>query len=167
MNPKHISLMIALALGAASLDAAASGYRFGSQSVSAQGTAESNGAEAADASTIFANPAGLSRLEGRQFMGGVTALVPHSTFQDSVSTRFTRGPTGGAAKGTPFQLAMPRSTEPATLPYSVTATGPVAAVAELTADNRTSAGTREYGVLGRDMEGVSFIGIIGTAFIRC
>jgi len=97
MNPKHISLMIALALGAASLDAAASGYRFGSQSVSAQGTAESNGAEAADASTIFANPAGLSRLEGRQFMGGVTALVPHSTFQDSGSTRFTRGPTGGKA----------------------------------------------------------------------
>ncbi|MFK3736554.1 OmpP1/FadL family transporter [Massilia sp. TN1-12] len=95
MNPKQLSLIIALALGAASMNAGASGYRFGSQSVSAQGTAESNGAEAADASTIFANPAGLSRLEGRQFMGGVTALVPHSTFQDSGSTRFTRTPTGG------------------------------------------------------------------------
>jgi long-chain fatty acid transport protein len=95
MNPKYLSLMVALALGAASMNAGASGYRFGSQSVSAQGTAESNGAEAADASTIFANPAGLSRLEGRQFMGGVTALVPHSTFQDSGSTRFTRGPSGG------------------------------------------------------------------------
>nr|WP_314545890.1 OmpP1/FadL family transporter [uncultured Massilia sp.] len=95
MNPKQLSLIIALALGAASMNAGASGYRFGSQSVSAQGTAESNGAEAADASTIFANPAGLSRLEGRQFMGGVTALVPHSTFQDSGSTRFTRTPAGG------------------------------------------------------------------------
>lgn len=95
MNPKQLSLIIALALGAASMNAGASGYRFGSQSVSAQGTAESNGAEAADASTIFANPAGLSRLEGRQFMGGVTALVPHSTFQDSGSTRFTRTPVGG------------------------------------------------------------------------
>lgn len=97
MHPKYLSLIVALALGAASLDAAASGYRFGSQSVSAQGTAESNGAEAADASTIFANPAGLSRLEGRQFMGGITALVPHSTYQDSGSTRFTRTPTGGKA----------------------------------------------------------------------
>jgi len=96
MNPKHLTLLVALALGA-SLDATASGYRFGSQSVSSQGTADANGAEAADASTIFANPAGLSRLEGRQIMGGVTAVVPHSTYQDAGSTRFTRTPTGGQA----------------------------------------------------------------------
>jgi long-chain fatty acid transport protein len=102
MNSKHLSLIISLALGAASLDAAASGYRFGSQSVSAQGSAESNGAEAADPSTIFANPAGLSRLEGRQIMGGITAVVPHSAFQDSGSTRFTRGPTGGQASQDSF-----------------------------------------------------------------
>jgi long-chain fatty acid transport protein len=102
MNRKHLSLIISLALGAASLDAAASGYRFGSQSVSAQGSAESNGAEAADPSTIFANPAGLSRLEGRQIMGGITAVVPHSAFQDSGSTRFTRGPTGGQASQDSF-----------------------------------------------------------------
>ncbi|WP_413674156.1 OmpP1/FadL family transporter [Massilia cellulosiltytica] len=94
MNQKHLTLLVALALGA-SLDATASGYRFGSQSVSAQGTAEANGAEAADASTIFANPAGLSRLEGRQIVGGVTAVVPHSTFQDAGSTRFTKTSTGG------------------------------------------------------------------------
>lgn len=96
MNPKYLTLAVALALGAASLDASASGYRFGSQSVSAQGTAEANGAEAADPSTIFANPAGLSRLDGRQLMGGITTLVPHSTFEDSGSTRFTGTPTGGA-----------------------------------------------------------------------
>ncbi len=89
--------MIALALAGACATAGASGYRFGSQSISAQGTAEANGAEAADASTVFANPAGLSRLEGRQFSGGVTALVPHSTYQDAGSTRFTGGPTGGKA----------------------------------------------------------------------
>lgn len=95
MQPKYLTLIVALALGAASLDAAASGYRFGSQSVSAQGSAEANGAEAADASTIFANPAGLSRLDGRQIMGGVTAVVPHSSFEDAGSTRFTGTPTGG------------------------------------------------------------------------
>ena len=96
MNPKHLTLLVALALGA-SLDATASGYRFGSQSVSSQGTADANGAEAADASTIFANPAGLSRLEGRQIVGGVTAVVPHSSYQDAGSTRFTRTPAGGQA----------------------------------------------------------------------
>lgn len=89
--------MIALALAGASATAAASGYRFGSQSVSAQSTAEANGAEAIDAATVFANPAGLSRLDGRQFSGGVTALVPHSTYQDAGSTRFTGTPTGGQA----------------------------------------------------------------------
>jgi long-chain fatty acid transport protein len=96
MNQKHLTLLVALALGT-SLDATASGYRFGSQSVSAQGTAEANGAEAADASTIFANPAGLSRLDGRQIMGGITAVVPHSTYQDAGSTRFTHTPAGGLA----------------------------------------------------------------------
>ena len=42
----------------------ASGYHFGSQSVSAQGTAHANGAEAADPSVIFYNPAGLARRVG-------------------------------------------------------------------------------------------------------
>jgi len=95
LNPKHLALIIAAALSAVSMSANASGYRFGSQSVSSQGTAESNGAEAADASTIFANPAGLSRLDGMQIMGGVTAVVPHSSFEDTGSKRFTGTPVGG------------------------------------------------------------------------
>ncbi|WP_258194568.1 OmpP1/FadL family transporter [Janthinobacterium sp. PAMC25594] len=78
--------------------AQASGYRFGSQSVSAQGTADASGAEAADSSTIFYNPAGLSRLEGTQFVGGGTLVVPHSTFQDKGSFNFTGKPTGGTTK---------------------------------------------------------------------
>ncbi|WP_426170761.1 OmpP1/FadL family transporter [Pseudoduganella sp. R-34] len=98
MNPKYLSLMVAAALSAAAMNANASGYRFGSQSVSGQGTADSNTAEAADASTIFANPAGLSRLEGTQFSGGITAVVPHSTYDDQGSQRYGKvGSTGGAA----------------------------------------------------------------------
>lgn len=97
LNPKYLTLMVAAALSAASLNANASGYRFGSQSVSGQGTAESNTAEAADASTIFANPAGLTRLEGTQVSGGITAVVPHSTYEDKGSKRFTGTPTGGVA----------------------------------------------------------------------
>jgi len=98
VKQKHLNLIIALALAGVSATAGASGYRFGSQSVSAQNTADANGAEAADASTIFANPAGLARLEGRQFAGGVTVLVPHSTYQDNGSTRFTGAATGGQAR---------------------------------------------------------------------
>ncbi|WP_229632180.1 OmpP1/FadL family transporter [Pseudoduganella violaceinigra] len=79
------------------MNANASGYRFGSQSVSGQGTAEANTAEAADASTIFANPAGLTRLNGTQITGGITAVVPHSTYQDQGSKRFTGTPAGGTA----------------------------------------------------------------------
>lgn len=97
MNPKYLSLIIAAALSAASLSANASGYRFGSQSVAGQGTADANGAEAADASTIFANPAGLTRLDGTQFSGGITAVVPHSTYEDAGSKHFTGTPTGGVA----------------------------------------------------------------------
>ncbi|SDH44935.1 MULTISPECIES: OmpP1/FadL family transporter [unclassified Duganella] len=95
MQPKYLSLIIAAALSAASFGAQASGYRFGSQSVAGQGTADANGAEAADPSTIFYNPAGLSRLEGTQISTGATVVVPHSTYNDTGSTRFTGTPTGG------------------------------------------------------------------------
>jgi len=95
MQHKYLPLIIAAALSAMSVGAQASGYRFGSQSVSAQGTADANAAEANDASTIFYNPAGLSRLDGLQISGSATVVVPHSTFNDSGSTRFTGTPTGG------------------------------------------------------------------------
>lgn len=97
MNQKYLPLIIAVALSSLSASALASGYRFGSQSVAAQGTADANAAEANDASTIFYNPAGLSRLDGTQINLGATVVVPHSTFQDSGSTHFTGAPTGGTA----------------------------------------------------------------------
>jgi long-chain fatty acid transport protein len=97
MQPKYLTLIIAAALGATSFGASASGYRFGSQSVAGQGSADANGAEAVDASTIFYNPAGLSRLDGTQISVGATVVVPHSTYNDTGSTHFTGQPTGGTA----------------------------------------------------------------------
>ena len=91
MKHKYLPLLIAVACAGFASTAQASGYRFGSQSVSAQGTADASGAEAADASTIFYNPAGLSRLEGTQFVGGGTLVVPHSTYQDTGSKQFWKG----------------------------------------------------------------------------
>jgi long-chain fatty acid transport protein len=97
LKHKFLPLIIAAALSTLSASALASGYRFGSQSVAAQGTADANAAEANDASTIFYNPAGLSRLDGLQLNLGATVVVPHSTYQDSGSTHFTGAPTGGTA----------------------------------------------------------------------
>jgi len=97
LKHSHLALIIAAALAALSTGAQASGYRFGSQSVSGQGYADANGAEAADPSTIFYNPAGLSRLSGTQLTGGATMVIPHSTYTDTGSTRFTGTPAGGTA----------------------------------------------------------------------
>ena len=91
MKHKYLPLLIAVACAGFASTAQASGYRFGSQSVSAQGTADASGAEAADASTIFYNPAGMSRLEGTQFVGGGTLVVPHSTYTDAGSKPFFPG----------------------------------------------------------------------------
>jgi len=55
MKLKLLSLSV-MAIGACGVlptQALASGYNFGSQSVSAQGTAHANGAEAADPRTIY------------------------------------------------------------------------------------------------------------------
>ncbi|KQQ44475.1 outer membrane transport protein, OMPP1/FadL/TodX family [Duganella sp. Leaf126] len=95
MQRKLLPLVIAAAVGALSFNAHASGYRFGSQSVSAQGTADASGAEANDPSTIFYNAAGLSRLDGNQISAGATFVVPHSSYTDTGSTRFVGLPTGG------------------------------------------------------------------------
>ena len=64
----------------------ASGYQFDVQSVRAQGSSNAGTAEAADPSTIFYNPAGLTRLNGTQMTLGATAVDPHSTFSFSSAT---------------------------------------------------------------------------------
>lgn len=118
MKLKHLSLSVMVmgaTFGLMSTQAVASGYQFGSQSVSGQGTAHANGAEANDPSTIFANPAGLSRLDGTQISGGATLVVPHSEYTDNGSTRAvlipgaTAQPAGGGNGGSfaPKAVAAP------------------------------------------------------------
>ncbi|AUH50772.1 transporter [Chromobacterium sp. ATCC 53434] len=102
MKLKHLSLSVMImgtALGLASTQAAASGYQFGSQSVSGQGTAHANGAEANDPSTIFTNPAGLSRLDGTQVSAGATLVVPHSEYTDTGSKNVLGQSTGNGNGG--------------------------------------------------------------------
>ncbi|NWK76336.1 OmpP1/FadL family transporter [Aquitalea sp. LB_tupeE] len=104
MKLKHLSqsvMLMGVAVGAFSSTALASGYNFGSQSVSAQGTAHANAAEAADASIIYYNPAGLSLLEGTQISVGATTVLPDSSYTDTgskraVSTLPLKGNNGGS-----------------------------------------------------------------------
>ena len=60
----------------------ASGYHFGTQSVSSQATANSSAAEAADPSTIFYNPAGLTKLEGTQATINLNLVAPNIEVKD-------------------------------------------------------------------------------------
>ncbi|MDF0605274.1 OmpP1/FadL family transporter [Neisseriaceae bacterium TC5R-5] len=100
LKPLNLSLLvIGAACGLSPLPLMAAGYQFGSQSVAGQGTAHANGAEANDPSTIFTNPAGLSRLDGTQFSGGLTLVVPHSDYTDHGSTNILGQPTGGSDGG--------------------------------------------------------------------
>jgi long-chain fatty acid transport protein len=86
------------ALGASS-SALASGYHFGSQSASAQGTANANAAEAGDATVLFYNPAGMTRLDGTQASGVLNIVVPSTKYTDQGSlTSFGLPLSGGDTK---------------------------------------------------------------------
>ncbi|AXK40043.1 OmpP1/FadL family transporter [Crenobacter cavernae] len=86
MKLKHLSLSVMLmgsAAGLLSAQAFASGYHFGTQSVSAQATANASAAEAADASTIFYNPAGMSKLKGTNFTGALNLVSPSVKYSNA------------------------------------------------------------------------------------
>lgn len=92
-------LLAALALLPLSLSTQAAGYRFGTQSAAAEGTANANGAQAADASTLFANPAGMTRLSGWNFSGVLDYVDPKASFTDQGSSISLPG-TGLASRPT-------------------------------------------------------------------
>ena len=77
----------------------ASGYHFGTQSVNAQGTANSSGAEAADASTIFYNPAGLTKLDSSQISVNANIVLPSIRYEADSATDFTGIPVQGSKSG--------------------------------------------------------------------
>lgn len=89
---KYSSVAIALAFAAQS--AMASGYHFGTQSTSAQSTANASSAEAADAGTIFYNPAGLTKLEGTQVTGVMNLVAPSVKYRDAQAWYATNPQTG-------------------------------------------------------------------------
>ena len=84
----------------------ASGFALIEQSASGMGNAFAGGAAIADdASTIFFNPAGMSRLDGKQIAVAVHAIKPSAKFTDTGSTAAalqTKGGNGGDAGSLAF-----------------------------------------------------------------
>ena len=83
----------------------ASGYHFGTQSVSSQATANSSAAGAADPSTLFYNPAGLTKLEGTQATINVNLVAPKVKYSGA-SAEY---PGGGSVQGSTSGSIEPNS----------------------------------------------------------
>jgi len=82
-----IIMTVALLAGAGASDARASGFALIEQGVRGLGNAFAGGAAVAeDATTIFFNPAGLTRLEGNNVEVALHAIQPSTEFTDSGST---------------------------------------------------------------------------------
>lgn len=75
----------------------AGGFALNEMSAGSVGNAHAGGAAAAeDLSTIYFNPAGLTRFQGRQFMGALSAIRPSAEFNNAGSTTALGTPlTGG------------------------------------------------------------------------
>lgn len=79
-----VSWSVAGALLVMSGAASASGFALIEQSASGLGNAFAGGAASAeDASTVFFNPAGMSRLSGKQLVVAAHAITPSAKFTDS------------------------------------------------------------------------------------
>lgn len=98
---KTLPAVLSLGLAGFSVNALAAGFALIEQSASGMGNAFAGGAAAAyDASTIFFNPAGLTRLPGRQVVVGLHAIRPSAEFSNQGSTAAalqTLGGNGGDA----------------------------------------------------------------------
>lgn len=81
---KIIYLSVSVALSAMAGQVSASGFQLMEQNASGLGNAYAGQAAAAEnASTIFFNPAGMTRLPGRQISGAINLIRPSSEFRNS------------------------------------------------------------------------------------
>lgn len=94
---KHFLLTVIVAGYCSS--ALASGYHFGTQSVSSQSTSNSATAEAADASTIFYNAAGIAELEGRNISINMNTVAADVKYKNAKAVYAEQIPITGQTSG--------------------------------------------------------------------
>ncbi|MCU1729004.1 outer membrane protein transport protein [Pseudomonas sp. 7P_10.2_Bac1] len=88
MKKVMLKTTLSLAVTLASSQIFASGFALNEQSVSGMGTGFAGRSSSADdASTVFGNPAGMSRLEGQQVTGGI-AVIDASTDIKNASGKY-------------------------------------------------------------------------------
>lgn len=81
-------------------NASAAGFAIIEQSVSGLGNAYAGGsAGAEDATTLFYNPAGITRIKGAQFVIGGHIIIPEARFKNKGSTHVLQGVTGIGLRG--------------------------------------------------------------------
>jgi len=87
LNQTTLECTLVIALTTLSGSVAASGFALDEQGVSGLGNAYAGSSAAAtDESTVFYNPAGMSRLSGSQFTIGLHGIQASSTFSDGGSS---------------------------------------------------------------------------------
>ncbi len=92
---KAVPFALAFVFLVAPSSALGAGFALIEQGVSGLGNAYAGGAASAeDATTVFFNPAGLTRLEGRQLIGGAHVVAPSAKFSNEGSTHVLQGQTG-------------------------------------------------------------------------
>lgn len=92
--------LIAVAVAASCSSVSASGYHFGTQSVSVQSTSNAATAEAADASTVFYNAAGVSKLSGTNFSLNLNVLAADADYRNAQAFYMDQTPIAGESSGT-------------------------------------------------------------------
>jgi len=91
---KTVVLVTVFILFIASGSALGAGFALIEQGVSGLGNAYAGGAASAeDATTVFFNPAGLTRLDGQQFIAGAHIIMPSAKFNNESSTHILQGVT--------------------------------------------------------------------------
>ena len=84
MKKVMLKTTLSLAVTLASSQIFASGFALNEQSVSGMGTGFAGRSSSADdASTVFGNPAGMSRLNGQQVTGGIAVIDASSDIKDA------------------------------------------------------------------------------------
>lgn len=99
MNHFSFKMTVLSAAAVFAVSAHASGYHFGTQSVNAQGTANSSAAEAADASTIFYNPAGLTKLDSSQISVNANVVLPSIRYEAESARHYRGADVAGSRSG--------------------------------------------------------------------
>lgn len=102
-NILRVSLLSAVCVTAISTGANAAGFYIQEQSVRGLGSAFSGSTTTLDdASTIYFNPAGMTKLEGLQLQGGVNLLIPNSKVKNNGSTAAPGSLGVGSGSGNPY-----------------------------------------------------------------